>query len=282
MQHWSEVPEHVPGQIVSPADALAEYDREIKGLEDEKKRRGLNKIDSFFPTTGPFRRELYARHMAFFRAGKYYRSRLFSAGNRVGKSTAGAYEMALHLCGDIYPDWWPGRRFTEPIQAWACGTTNETTKNIVQAELLGRLDKDDSVSDGLIGMGTGMIPASRIVGFETHSQIRGAIKSVWVRHATGKRSLLQFKSFEQGSVAYEGSAQHVIWGDEEIPLDIYTECIMRLMTTSGIFYSTSTPLRGLTDIVQQFMPDGVIPDWQSCKICGKQLMEIDHTCPLPM
>lgn len=150
----------------------------------------------------------------------------------------------------------------------------------MQAELLGRLDKDDSVSDGLIGMGTGMIPAARIVGFEAHAQIRGAMKSVWVRHVTGRRSLLQFKSYEQTSVAFEGSAQHVIWGDEEIPLDVYTECIMRLMTTGGMFYSTSTPLRGLTDIVQQFMPDGIVPEWQTCDICGKQLMEIGHECRL--
>ncbi len=278
MSHWSDV-EEPPSQITTSADAIAELDREIKKISDEKKRRSLNKIESLFPDEGPFRRDLYSKHLEFFRAGRYYRCRLFSAGNRVGKTTAGGFEMACHLTGN-YPPFWPGRKFDSAIRAWACGTTNETTKNVVQAELLGHLEKDDNVSDGLIGMGTGMIPLSLIAGFEAHAQIRGAMKTVWVRHKSGGRSVLAFHSYEQGREAFEGTAQHVIWGDEEIPLDIYTECIMRLMTTDGIFYSTSTPLRGLTDIVMQFMPDGIVPEWQTCKACGKQLMAIDHTCAI--
>lgn len=275
MPHWSE-----PQQsVVSPIDAIAEVDRQIKGIEDEKKRRTLNKIETMFGDSGPHSRDRYPRHLEFFRAGKYYRSRLFSAGNRVGKTTAGAFEMAVHLSGN-YPKWWPGRVFDGPVSAWACGTSNETTKNVVQAELLGRLEKDDAISEGLIGMGMGMIPMHLIAGVEYHAQIRGAIKTAWIRHVSGKRSVLEFKSYEQSSVAFEGAAKHIVWGDEEIPLDIYTECIMRLMTTDGIFYSTSTPLRGLTEIVQQFMPDGVVPDWETCTTCGKQLMAIDHACPV--
>ena len=413
MQHWSEVPEHVPGQIVSPADALAEYDREIKGLEDEKKRRGLNRIETFFPLTGPHRRELYPKHMAFFRAGKYYRARCFSAGNRClvassvlelcgpgiltrertvaeilhsgnaetplaswrdgrlcwepassiflkgygpavrlhlsngqtfdcglsheildaegayrnvyefsaqtptalgvfiekiedlddqiivdlkvprtncyvsqglvshncGKTIAGSFELALHMTG-IYPDWWPGRRFENAGLYWACGTTNETTKNILQAELLGRLEKDTSVSEDVIGLGTGMIPANLITGVEFHAQIRGAIKTAWIKHVSGRRSELGFRSFEAGQPAFEGVARQGILLDEEPPLDVYTECLMRLMTTDGCLMLTSTPLKGLTDVVAQFMPDGVVPEWQSCKRCGQQLMDIDHTCPV--
>lgn len=32
------------------------------------------------------------------------------AGNQLGKTWAGANEMAMHLTG-AYPDWWQGRRF---------------------------------------------------------------------------------------------------------------------------------------------------------------------------
>jgi phage terminase large subunit-like protein len=272
--HWSD-----PAAVISPVDALAEIDRELKGVEDERKRRSLNRIETFFNATGPHRRELYPRHMAFFRAGKYYRARCFSAGNRTGKTIAGSFELTLHLTGR-YPDWWPGRRFDTAGLYWACGTTNETTKNILQAELLGRLEKDTSVGEDVIGMGTGMIPAADIAGVEFHAQIRGAIKTAWIRHVSGKRSELGFRSFEAGQPAFEGVARQGILLDEEPPLDVYTECLMRLMTTGGCLMLTSTPLKGLTDVVAQFMPDGVVPEWQTCKVCGKQLMDFDHACPV--
>lgn len=257
MSHWSE-----PQQpVVSPVDAIAAIDRELKSISDEKKRRTLNKIEGIFPDTGPFRRELYPRHLEYLRAGKYYRSRLFSAGNRCGKTFTGAFELATHLLGK-YPPWWQGRVFTEPIVAWACGTSNEKTKGIVQTELLGRLEKDESVSDGLLGMGTGMIPAHLIAGVEFHAQIRGAIKTAWIKHSSGKRSMVAFKSYEQGTEAYEGEAVDFIWLDESPSLEIYTECLMRTMTRDGCVSITATPLNGLTDLVMQFMPDGVIPDTQ--------------------
>jgi hypothetical protein len=54
------------------------------------------------------------------------------AANRVGKTfSAGGYEMTCHLTGD-YPNGGPGKRFRHPIRAWACGKTNETTRDIVQ------------------------------------------------------------------------------------------------------------------------------------------------------
>ncbi len=161
MSHWmDELPP-------SPVDAVA---------EDERKRRSLNKIDTIFPDNGQHRRELYPKHMEYFRAGRYYRSRLFSAGNRVGKTVSGAFEATCHLTGN-YPRWWPGRRFENAIISWACGTSNEKTKGIVQAELLGRLEKDDNVGSDHIGLGTGMIPGHLIASVEFHPHDRTATRS---------------------------------------------------------------------------------------------------------
>src|ERR1039458_5911152 len=78
------------------------------------------KLYAMFPDQGPYRRELYPRHVEFLAAGATFRERLFMAANRTGKTETGAYEMACHLTGR-YPDWWQGRRFSEPINAWACG-----------------------------------------------------------------------------------------------------------------------------------------------------------------
>src|SRR5271154_5033168 len=88
-------------------------------IERELQYRADHKVDSFYPASGPLRRELYAKHLEFFEAGARKNERLFMAGNRVGKTEGvGAYESALHLTGR-YPDWWKGRRFSKPTRAWA-------------------------------------------------------------------------------------------------------------------------------------------------------------------
>src|SRR5438309_8790500 len=106
-------------------------------LEEKKKRESERKILTYYPDTGPLRRELYPKHMQFFAAGKTFRERLFMAANRIGKTEgAGGYEMAMHLTGD-YPEWWPGRRFSKPIDSWAAGDTGKTVREIIQFKLLG-------------------------------------------------------------------------------------------------------------------------------------------------
>src|SRR5262249_57481484 len=41
------------------------------------------------------------------------RERLLMAGNQLGKTLAGGFEVAMHATGR-YPDWWSGRRFHRP------------------------------------------------------------------------------------------------------------------------------------------------------------------------
>jgi hypothetical protein len=88
--------------------------QELVGLlEEAERRKRQHLIETMYPETGPLRRELYARHMQFFRLGAQpgINERGFMAANRVGKTWgAGGYELTLHLTGD-YPDWWEGRRF---------------------------------------------------------------------------------------------------------------------------------------------------------------------------
>jgi hypothetical protein len=69
-----------------------------------------NKIIDIFPDVGPYRRELYPKHIEFFNAGKDNRQRLLMAANRVGKTMAAGCELTYHLTG-VYPAWWMGRRF---------------------------------------------------------------------------------------------------------------------------------------------------------------------------
>lgn len=214
-----------------------------------------NRIREQFPDEGPFRRELYPKHMEFFAAGLTHMERCFMAGNRVGKTRAGACEMTYHLTG-LYPPWWEGKRFDRPIEAWAAGSTIETTRDIVQAELLGKAVRGTDTNPGAaIGRGTGMLPLSCILQVLPRSGgVANAIDQVYVRHVSGGTSVLGFKSYGQGRTSFEGTGKHVIWVDEECPLDIYLECLTRLLTTKGITYVTFTPLQGLTELVLRFMP----------------------------
>jgi phage terminase large subunit-like protein len=215
----------------------------------------IRKIESFYPDTGPLRRELYVKHLEFFRRGAVDRERLLLAANRIGKTEGvGAYELTLHLTGR-YPHWWEGRRFDGPIDAWAAGDTSKTTRDIIQYKLLGPVNE----------LGTGIIPADALIGKPlSKAGVPDAFEIVRVQHISGGISTLGLKSYDQRREAFQGTEKHCIWLDEECPLAIYTECLLRTMKTGafngGIILLTFTPLMGLTDLVLSFLPGGKLPD----------------------
>ena len=233
----------------------------LSAVPAELERRRKNKIATYFPESGPFRRALYPRHMQFFAAGgphrpmescpegcdgSPHRERCFMAANRVGKTIAGAYEMTAHLTGN-YPHWWTGKRFAHPVKAWACGKSNKTVKGILQEELFGKIN----------AIGEGMIPGALIVHRTAKAGIAEGIDTAYIRHASGGTSSVTLKSYEEGVASYYGQAIEVAWADEEAPANIWTELLVRTMTTDGICYLTFTPLQGLTEVVLSFLPNGL-------------------------
>lgn len=223
--------------------------------EAEALRKRTNRYDQFFPDTGPLRRELYPKHVEFFTAGAKYSERLFQAGNRVGKTVAGSFEITAHTTGR-YKDWWPGRRFNRPTHGWAAGDTNETTRDIIQKELFGEVawDGNRKTFDG-----TGMIPKDYIGTCTWKQGVPNLADTVKIHHATGGWSTIGLKSYDQGRRVFQGTAKDWIWLDEEPPEDVYGECLIRLMTTNGIMLVTFTPLLGLSEVVMSFMPEDMRP-----------------------
>ena len=216
-------------------------------LQEKLRRHKTTKIYRMYPETGPLCRHAYKKHMDFLRAGAKYRERAVIAANRVGKTEGiGCYELVRHLTGE-YPEWWEGKRFDHPVKAWAAGTTNQKTKEILQEKLLGPM----------IDIGTGLIPGDLVADYKKKaSTVPDVIETILVRHVSGDLSTLVLKSFEQGREAFEGTEQDVILLDEEPPQDVYTECVMRTMTTKGIVMLTFTPLQGISNVVMMFMPTG--------------------------
>lgn len=225
-------------------------------LEEKERRKKTRKLFSYYPESGPLRRELYPKHLQFFKAGADKKERLFMAANRIGKTEgAGGYEMALHLTG-LYPDWWQGKRFDRPISAWAAGDTSKTVKEIIQFKLLGKFTE----------FGTGLIPQHLITKTTTKLGTAEAIDTIYVKHKSGGTSELALKSYDQRRISFQGTEKDVIWLDEEPPLDIYIECLTRTMDTTGsgkqdgIIMLTFTPLMGMSETVLSFLQGGEIKE----------------------
>ena len=173
------------------------------------------------------------------------------AGNQLGKTLAGAMEWAMHLTG-LYPDWWEGKRFDHAVRLWAAGETRTSTRDTVQKLLLGDPGNEED-------WGTGTVPG-RLINPRYIRRAQGVpngVDSFVVKHVTGYRSTIIFKSYEQGRAAWQGETLHGVWFDEEPPMDVYMEGLTRTNATDGITIMTFTPLRGMSDVVRLFLSDAV-------------------------
>ncbi|MES9889517.1 MAG: terminase family protein [Candidatus Thiodiazotropha sp.] len=81
----------------------------------------------------------------------------------------------------------------------------------------------------------------------------GAVDRIEVKSRHGGTSVLMLKSYEQGRKAFQGTEQDVILLDEEPPYGVYTEALMRTMTTRGLMLLTFTPLQGVSEVVKSFL-----------------------------
>lgn len=207
---------------------------------------------TYYPDTGPLRRELYVKHLEFFRLGARFKQRLALCANRVGKTEGmGGYETTCHLTG-IYPDWWEGHRFDKAIVCWVAGETAKDVRDSIQTKLCGPMHD----------LGTGLIPGDRLERHTAKSGVPDAIDTLYVKHASGKLSSITFKSYDQGRESFQAADVDLLWLDEEPPLSIYTEAVTRTMTTLGLVLLTFTPLLGMSETVLQFLPNGEIAERQ--------------------
>ena len=193
--------------------------------------------------------EPYIKQDEFFSLGMF-RERLFMAGNQLGKTYCGAFEASVHLTG-LYPDWWKGRKFDHPVRAWAAGESSLLVRDVQQKLLCGEPGVESA-------HGTGMIPKDCFV--DKPSLARGvtdAYDTIQVKHFTnGKEdgvSILRFKSYEQGRAKFQGETVDFIWGDEEPPMDVYSEMLTRITATKGFVFITFTPLKGMSEVVSRYL-----------------------------
>ena len=192
----------------------------------------------------------YPKQQNFYDAGIGFKERLLMAGTQLGKTYAGAFEVACHLTGE-YPDWWLGKRYERPVKGWAVGLTSLVTRDVSQKYLCGE--------PGVVAnFGTGMIPRERFV--DKPSMARGvtdAFDTIQVEHRTGGVvdgvSVLRFKSCEQGREKLQGESIDFAWIDEEPRPEEYFEIVARTTATKGMVFMTFTPLKGMSVVVKRFL-----------------------------
>jgi len=245
-------------QIVESTDPHSEPysvdDLKNAGEDDirrELDRRARHKYFGWFPGSGKYARSEYLKHMEFLASGDTHIERLFCAANKVGKTETGSFECTAHATG-IYPKWWQGKRFDRNINIWVCNKSSKDVKEVNQFSMMGEPGSE----------GTGMVPGQLIVNTTKKPNVPEGIDVAYVKSAFGSFSRVTYKSYDQGREGFQGRNIDVIWCDEEVPDDIYTECLMRIMTTGGIILCTYTPVMGLTDVTLKFLPGGKLPDKQ--------------------
>jgi phage terminase large subunit-like protein len=204
-------------------------------LRQEIERRRYNKLDLTFTDDV---RDGYKKHMDVLAATADFRQVCMMAANRVGKSELGAYAVAVWATG-VYPKWWKGKKFNGPINIQVAGETGKLVRDSVQKKLFGDVGY----------LGTGSISKEYIINTTPKAGTPNAIDTALIKHKSGGTSIIQFQSYDQGREAFQATERHVIWDDEEPPLEIYAEQLLRTMTTKGVVLSTFTPLKGVSDTV---------------------------------
>ena len=168
----------------------------------------------------------HKKQMEFHRCPK--RNRWALGGNRTGKTEVGAAEAV----------WWargthPFRRIDKPVDGWVVSLTNEVQRDVAQRKVLSYLNPS-------------WIKGVKMREGRADDPDHGIIDFILVESIHGGNSVIGFKSCDQGRERFQGTSKDFIWFDEEPPLEIYQECVMRTLDCRGSIWGTMTPLKGLT------------------------------------
>jgi phage terminase large subunit-like protein len=63
------------------------------------------------------------------------------------------------------------------------------------------------------------------------------------------------RSYDQGSDRVQAMTLDGVWLDEEPEEQYYYECLARTSAVAGPVYTTLTPLKGMTKVVQKFIAE---------------------------
>ena len=185
-------------------DALVDIEKLNQVLNARRKLRGM---DFYVPNPVQLR----------FHQSKA-RTICFCAGNRSGKSTAGAMEIAWAVTKK-YPDWFPQeRRFKRPVKIRVATDRFFKIDSVIEPKLRSYLPKGEIV------------------------RVRRSPQGYISKLITKDGSTMEFLTMEQDLMAFEGQDLDLFWGDEPIERRRYIATQRGLIDRAGLTILTFTPL----------------------------------------
>lgn len=158
------------------------------------------------------------------------KNRWVFGGNRSGKTECGAVE-SIYMARGIHPY----RENRKDVFGWVVSLSQQVQRDVAQAKILDYLNKS-------------WIEDVTMLSGKKDSLKYGVIDQIIIKNVFGGRSVIGFKSCDQGREKFQGSSLDFVWFDEEPPKDVYDECLMRVLDKKGDIFGTMTPLKGLTFI----------------------------------
>lgn len=146
------------------------------------------------------------------------RGRVFSGGNRSGKTVAGVAEDVLWLTGK-HPQW--SEVFPPPVRG-----------RIVA------VDFDRGVDKIIIPELQKWIPVEYLINGKWDDSYSHKTKTLTLTNG----SFVELMSYDQDWDKFAGTSRHFCHFDEEPPRNIFNECLARLIDTNGRWWLTLTPL----------------------------------------
>lgn len=139
-------------------------------------------------------------------------------GNRLGGSTWGAEEIALHITKD-YPKWYPEeRKFDRPIKIRIGTDKFFKIDSVIEPKLRSLMPEDEFV------------------------KIRRSPQGYITKMFTKDGSMIEFLTSEQDQMAWEGQDLDFFWGDEPCKRSHYIATQRGLLDRSGQTILSFTPL----------------------------------------
>lgn len=178
-------------------------------------------------------------------------------GNRSGKSHCVAYSIACHILGE-YPEWWVGLKQSSPPDVGIISISTEQMRKSAQVKLMGEPH----------ALGTGFIPADRIIDKAWRQGTNGCLDWVLVRHSSGGVARINFMTNEQGQTKFMGYAWDWAWFDEEPDLDVFNEVQMRMIDKKGHILMSFYPYNGTTQLITKL-------DEMSSEFCGHYVLSME-------
>ena len=192
---------------------LQELELIERAQRDKKKKAG---IDYYIPNAAQLRAHKSKAKII-----------LYCGGNRAGKSTFGAAELAFHLTRN-YPDYYPEeRKFHRPIKAVVVCDANQKIEKVIEPKIREYLPHK----------------------FISHKKTVGGYLN---RIVCSDGSTVDFLSGEQDDMAFEGADWDFYWGDEPQKKRKFDAIMRGLIDRGGFTVLTFTPL------VEPWMKDNLV------------------------